>query len=135
MSQYFSTQKLPFSSININNNDSTQIKSIVNTSINQATPPKREQQILVPTTVFLINAHRVGMRAMDSMGLRNRDDCRSFTIYSKTPIFCDEIQWLFEDVSTQLGDAYVHSFCEKVSICVASPFLLFNIVKKSIKVF
>lgn len=126
--QYFSHQ-LPYSSVNINNTGASSTQQL-----NQPAIQREQQQKLVPTTIFLINAHRVGMRAMDSMGLRNADDCRSFSKYSRIPMFCDEICWLFEEVSVQLGDVYVHSFCEKVSTCVASPFLLFHLVKESIKV-
>lgn len=102
-----------------------------------STPSYQQQQpppkiLLAP--MFLINAHRVGMRAMDMLGLRNADDCRSFAKYSRTPMFSDEIRWLFEEVSVQLGDPYVHSFCEKAANFVASPFLLHHLVKEAIKV-
>uniref|UniRef100_A0A915EH90 Zinc finger SWIM domain-containing protein 8 n=1 Tax=Ditylenchus dipsaci TaxID=166011 RepID=A0A915EH90_9BILA len=89
-----------------------------------------------PQKVFLINAHRVGMRALDTMGLRNSDEGSwSFNKYSKNPNFCNEIRWLFEDVSIKIGVPYVSSFCEKLSDCIASPFLLLHFMKESLKYF
>jgi hypothetical protein len=38
-------------------------------------------------SAFLRNAHRVGMKALDTMGSRNHDDNRSYSKYSQVCIF------------------------------------------------
>ncbi|KAI1726256.1 zinc finger SWIM domain-containing protein 8 [Ditylenchus destructor] len=106
-------------------------------------PTSEQPAGLLPTessdsrNVFLINAHRVGMRAMDTMGQRSSDEGNtwSFMKYSKRPSFSDDICWLFEEVAVNIGPAYVHSFCEKASACLTSPFLLLHFAKESIKYF
>ncbi|MFH4973870.1 hypothetical protein AB6A40_000579 [Gnathostoma spinigerum] len=84
--------------------------------------------------VKLVHAHRVGMKAMETMGHRNLDDNRSYAKFSQNPTYADDVRWLFT-VSMRLGGIFVQSFCEVAARSVASPFVLFSLAVESAKVF
>lgn len=80
-------------------------------------------------TQLLKNAHRVGIAAMNN--LRSTESV--FSKFAKNPPSSDEICWLL-DVSLEITDPeYVRLFCEKAIVCVNSPFVLFELLRATIK--
>ncbi|KAK6052487.1 hypothetical protein COOONC_10008, partial [Cooperia oncophora] len=73
----------------------------------------------------LVNAHRVGIRALATMAASANDETRQYSKYSQTPPFAEDIRWLFT-ISVQLGTPYFVSFLDAVAKAVSSPFLLFQ---------
>ncbi|WKY08413.1 hypothetical protein Q1695_007716 [Nippostrongylus brasiliensis] len=73
----------------------------------------------------LVNAHRVGVRALATMAASANDETRQYSKYSQTPPFAEDIRWLFT-ISVQLGTPYFINFLDSVAKAVSSPFLLFQ---------
>ncbi|EPB67187.1 SWIM zinc finger domain protein, partial [Ancylostoma ceylanicum] len=95
----------------------------------------------------LVNAHRVGIRALATMAASANDETRQYSKYSQasfvivdqcmtlfssitkwliqTPPYAEDIRWLFT-ISVQLGTPYFVNFLDAVAKAVSSPFLLFQ---------
>uniref|UniRef100_A0A0N5AJS0 SWIM-type domain-containing protein n=1 Tax=Syphacia muris TaxID=451379 RepID=A0A0N5AJS0_9BILA len=87
-----------------------------------------------PHMAKLVHAHRVGMKAMETMGNGNHDDTRGYAKFSQNPAYADDVQWLFS-IACKLGGIFVQTFCEVAARAVASPFVLFKLVLESREVF
>ncbi|VDK22958.1 unnamed protein product [Anisakis simplex] len=87
-----------------------------------------------PRMVKLVHAHRVGMKALETMGNRNHDDNRSYAKFSQNPAYADDVRWLFS-IAVKLGGVFTQSFCEVAARSIASPFVLFSLAVESTKVF
>ncbi|XGW26677.1 hypothetical protein V3C99_007353 [Haemonchus contortus] len=82
-------------------------------------------QMTSETRPRLVNAHRVGIRALATIAASANDETRQYSKYSQTPPFAEDIRWLFT-ISVQLGTPYFVSFLDAVAKAVSSPFLLFQ---------
>uniref|UniRef100_F1KPY7 Zinc finger SWIM domain-containing protein n=1 Tax=Ascaris suum TaxID=6253 RepID=F1KPY7_ASCSU len=87
-----------------------------------------------PRMVKLVHAHRVGMKALETMGNRNHDDNRSYAKFSQNPAYADDVRWLFS-IAVKLGGVFTQSFCEVAARSIASPFVLFSLAVESTKIF
>lgn len=104
-------------------------------ALNQAVPPPSYQTSTVDNVdkTYLSNAHRLGLLAMDSILIEMGENGRQQKLhYSKvhlyvyntaipnfllqSPNYTTDVQWLFEEVSMELGAAHVQAFLEKVLV-------------------
>ncbi|KAK6752042.1 hypothetical protein RB195_003456 [Necator americanus] len=91
----------------------------------QLSGPRLGNQLGSETRPRLVNAHRVGIRALTTMAASANDETRQYSKYSQTPPYAEDIRWLFT-ISVQLGTPYFVNFLDAVAKAVSSPFLLFQ---------
>ncbi|KHN87654.1 Zinc finger SWIM domain-containing protein 8 [Toxocara canis] len=103
-------------------------------TINAALGPPGGMIVGDPRMVKLVHAHRVGMKALETMGNRNHDDNRSYAKFSQNPAYAEDVRWLFS-IAVKLGGVFTQSFCEVAARSIASPFVLFSLAVESTKVF